>query len=94
MLSDYQNKTQAIAGFIPLGGFPFATTRSGVLGLLPLDALSWTQGTDKAMRDITDSLRRGSPGGKAEMRITGQATPLAKQKMKELGWSLTENTKI
>jgi hypothetical protein len=94
LLSDYQNKTQAIAGFVPLGGFPFATTRSGVLGLLPLDALSWTQGTDKAMRDITDSLRRGSPGGKAEMRITGQATPLAKQKMKELGWSLTENTKI
>lgn len=94
MLADYQNKTRAITGFIPLGGFPFVLTRGGVLGLLPLDALSWTQGTDRAMRDISDSLRRTSPGGRAEMRITGQATPLAKQKLKDLGWTLTENTKI
>lgn len=94
MLADYQNKTKSITGFVALGGFPFVTTRNGVLGLLPLDALSWTQGTDKAMRDITDSLRRAAPGGKAEMRITGQATPLAKEKMRALGWTLTENTKI
>jgi len=94
MLADYQNKTRAITGFVALGGFPFATTGSGVLGLLPLDALSWTQGTDKAMRDITDSLRRGGRPGKAEMRITGQATPLAKEKMRALGWTVTENTKI
>lgn len=94
MLADYQNKTRAITGFVPLGGFPFATTGGGVLGLLPLDALSWTQGTDRAMRDITDSLRRAGRPGRAEMRITGQATPLAKQKLKELGWVVVENTKI
>jgi len=94
MLADYQNKTRAITGFVALGGFPFVTTTSGVLGLLPLDALSWTQSTDKAMRDITDSLKRSGRGGRAEMRITGQATPLAKQKLKELGWIVVENTKI
>ena len=94
MLSDYQNKTRAITGFVALGGFPFVTTAGGVLGLLPLDALSWTQGTDKAMRDITASLRSASPGGRGQMRITGQATPLAKQKLQGLGWTLTENTKI
>jgi hypothetical protein len=81
-------------GFVQLGGFPFALTRNGVLGLLPLDALSWTQSTERAMRDITDSLKRASPGGRAEMRITGQATPLAKEKMRALGWTLTENAKI
>ncbi len=94
MVADYQNKTRAITGFVALGGFPFATTTGGVLGLLPLDALSWTQGTNKAMRDITDSLRRGGRPGRAEMRITGQATPLAKEKMRALGWIVTENTKI
>ena len=94
MLADYQNKTRSITGFTTLGGFPFVTTTGGVLGLLPLDALSWTQGTDKAMRDITASLRSVSPGGKGQMRITGQATPLAKQKLQGLGWTLTENTKI
>ena len=46
------------------------------------------------MRDITASLRSASRGGRAEMRITGQATPLAKEKLKELGWTLTDNTKI
>jgi hypothetical protein len=94
MLADYQNKTRSITGFVALGGFPFVTTTGGVLGLLPLDALSWTQGTDKAMRDITASLRSVSPGGRGQMRITGQATPLAKQKLQGLGWTLTENTKI
>jgi hypothetical protein len=95
MVADYQNKTRSITGFVALGGFPFVTTASGgVLGLLPLDALSWTQGTDKAMRDITASLRSAGRPGKAEMRITGQATPLAKEKMRALGWALTENTKI
>ena len=94
LLSDYQARTGAITGFVQLGGFPFALTRSGVLGLLPLDALSWTQSTERAMREITDSLKRASPGGRAEMRITGQATPLAKEKMRALGWTLTENTKI
>jgi hypothetical protein len=94
LLSDYQARTGAIMGFVQLGGFPFALTRNGVLGLLPLDALSWTQSTERAMRDITDSLKRASPGGRAEMRITGQATPLAKEKMRALGWTLTENAKI
>jgi hypothetical protein len=46
------------------------------------------------MQDITDSMRRASPGGKPEMRITGQATPLAKQKLQALGWTVTDNTKI
>jgi hypothetical protein len=94
LLSDYQARNGAIMGFVQLGGFPFALTRNGVLGLLPLDALSWTQSTERAMRDITDSLKRASPGGRAEMRITGQATPLAKEKMRALGWTLTENAKI
>ena len=94
MLADYQNRNKTIAGLIPLGGFPFAVTSGGVIGLLPLDALSWTAATDKAMRDITDSLKRSGRGGRAEMRITGQATPLARQKLKALGWTVTENTKI
>ena len=94
LLADYQRQIGAITSFVPLGGFPFVTTANGVAGLLPLDALSWTQGSDRAMRDITASLRRMGRPGRAEMRINGQATPLARQKLKELGWVLVENTKI
>ncbi len=94
LLAEHHEKTGAIVGFVPLGGFPFAVTRTGVLGLLPLDAVSWTEGTGKAMSDITDSLKRFGRGGKAEFRITGQASELTKQRMKALGWAFADNAKI
>jgi hypothetical protein len=46
------------------------------------------------MHGITDSLKRSGRTGKAELRITGQATNLAKQKLKTLGWTLVENSRI
>lgn len=94
LLAEYQEKTGAITGFVPLGGFPFALTTAGVMGLLPLDALSWTENTGRAMRDITDSMKRLGRAGKAELRITGQATPLAKQQLKALGWTVIDSARI
>ena len=95
LLADYYQKHGTITGFLPLGGFPFAEMRGGgVMGLLPLDALSWTEATSRAMHDITDSLKRSGRTGKAELRITGQATNLARQKLKALGWTLIENSRI
>jgi hypothetical protein len=93
MLAEYQEKTGAIRRFVPLGGFPFVQTDGGILGILPLDAVSWTKNTSKAMKDITQSLRRLPDHGKAELRITGQATPLAKQQLKALGWTVIDNTR-
>ncbi|MCL4712864.1 MAG: hypothetical protein KJZ73_16600 [Pseudorhodoplanes sp.] len=94
LLAEYQEKTGVITGFVPLGGFPFTLTRSGVMGFLPLDALSWTENTGRAMRDITDSMKRLGRAGKAELRITGQATPLAKQQLKALGWTVVDSSRI
>lgn len=94
LLAEYHEKTGAITGFVPLGGFPFTLTMAGVMGFLPLDALSWTENTSRAMRDITDSMKRLGRAGKAELRITGQATPLARQQLRALGWTVVDNARI
>ena len=57
------------------------------------DALSWTENTARSMRDIVNQSRSAGFAGKAEMRITGTATALAKQQMQGLGWTVTDNYK-
>jgi len=94
LLSDYYAKTGGFTAFVTLGGYPFNVTRQGgIMGILPLDSLSWTDNTARSMKDIVAAARRGGYAGKAEMRITGQSTKLAKQQLKELGWTITDNYK-
>jgi hypothetical protein len=94
LLAAYYAKTGAFTGFVSLGGYPFCVMRDGgVLGLMPIDALSWTQTSAKNMQEVTAALKR-SGIAKAELRITGQATALAKRRLKELGWTVADNVRI
>jgi hypothetical protein len=61
---------------------------------MPVDALSWTQGTADAFTRSTADLKRVAPQGSAELRITGQATGMAKQRLKAIGWTVVENVRI
>jgi hypothetical protein len=92
LLADYHAKTGALTAFVTLGGYPFNVTRSGgVIGILPIDALSWTENTARSMKDIVNDGRRAGYAGRAEMRITGQVTALAAQQLKDMGWTVTGN---
>lgn len=92
LLADYHTKTGAFVSFVTFGGYPFTITRTGgVLGILPIDALSWTENTARSMRDIVNQSRSAGFAGKSEMRITGQATALAKQQLQGMGWTVTDN---
>ena len=94
LLSDYYARTGAFTSFVTLGGYPFNVTRQGgIMSILPVDALSWTDNTARSMKDIAETAKRGGYAGKAEMKITGTSTPLAKQKLKDLGWTVTDNYK-
>ena len=94
LLSDYYAKTGAFTSFVTLGGYPFNVTRQGgIMSILPIDALSWTDNTARSMKDIAETAKRSGYAGRAEMKITGTSTPLAKQKLKELGWTVTDNYK-
>lgn len=91
MVADYHAKTGAVVSFVSLGEFPFNRVRSGgVVGIWPVDALSWTNGTRNAMGNAAAAIRSRNLG-RAELRITGQATARAKQGLKELGFALAEN---
>jgi hypothetical protein len=92
LLGDYYAKTGNITSFVTLGGYPFAIARNNaVVGILPINALSWTDNTARSMKDIVDGARRAGHSGTADLRITGQATSLAKQQLQSLGWNVVEN---
>jgi hypothetical protein len=94
MLATYERKTGQIVAFTALGEFPFVQLKDGtILGFWPVDALSWTEGTGKAMSAVNADLKRQGLGGKGELRISGQATAMARQNMKQMGWKLVENAR-
>jgi hypothetical protein len=94
LLADYHAKTAALTHFITFGGYPFNITRQGgVIGILPIDALSWTENTARSMRDIVNQSKTAGFAGRSEIRITGTATALAKQQLQSMGWTVTDNYK-
>jgi hypothetical protein len=73
--------------------FPFNQTASGsVVGIWPVDALSWTEGTSRAMSSAAGAIRANRLG-RPEVLISGQATPNAKAGLQELGFTVAENTR-
>jgi hypothetical protein len=88
MVADFHAKTGAVTSYVSLGEFPFNQVRNGgVVGIWPVDAMSWTEGTRKAMGNAADAIRR-SGMGRAELRLSGQATPRAREGLRELGITL------
>ncbi len=94
LLAAHHTKTGALVRFVWVGDFPFNEVRTGgVVGVWPVDALSWTDGTSRLWQDLIARLKqRGRP--RMELRITGQATSLARQRFKALGWGLVENARL
>ena len=75
------------------GGLQGPRGRGGtVVGIWPVDALSWTEGTSRAMSNAASALRANRLG-RPELRISGQMTPKAKEGLRELGFSLAETTR-
>jgi hypothetical protein len=93
LIADHNAKSGQITSFVSLGDFPFNQTRSGsITAVWPVDALSWTDGTAKAMGRINEAAKRFS--GRPELRITGQATVTAKERLRGMGWTVVENVKF
>ncbi len=76
-----------------LSGFPFNQLRDGtVVAVMPVDIISWTDTTARAFGESSNDLRKTGRAG--ELRLTGTATTLAKQRLKEEGWRVVENSRI
>jgi len=93
MVADYHLKNGSIVSFVSAAEFPFNQTANGtVVGIWPVDALSWTEGASRAMTSAASAIRAGRLG-RPELRISGQATPRAKDALRGLGFTVAENTR-
>jgi hypothetical protein len=95
MLKNHQTRGAAFARFVSLGGYPFNVARDGrILGVMPIDALAWTETIADVLRICAADARKFSATGKVELRITGTATARAKRELKALGWRVVENARF
>jgi hypothetical protein len=93
MVADYHLKTNAIVSYVSAAEFPFNQTANGaVVGIWPVDALSWTESTSRAMSSAASAIRTNRLG-RPELRISGQATPRGKDGLRELGFTVAENVR-
>jgi hypothetical protein len=95
MLKNHQSRGTAFARFVSLGGYPFNVLRDGrILGVMPVDALAWTEAIAEVLRICAEDARKISATGRVELRITGRATPRAKRELRALGWRVVENARF
>jgi hypothetical protein len=91
MADDYRKRGGYIR-FVSLAAFPYVVTRDGrVTALLPIDALSWTRDTAVGFTQVSNERKRVAPNARGELRITGMATAMAKERLKAQGWTVLEH---
>lgn len=87
-------RPRGYAQIVALGGLPFASTRDGrIVTVAPIDALSWTEETAARFGAFTAERKALAAKATGELRITGQATALARKQLKAEGWTLVEGQK-
>jgi hypothetical protein len=85
----------AFRRFVSLAGYPVLETRDGrLVALAPADIVSWTRTTADGFSDLANARHQVAPKAKAEVRITGRATPLARKQLKAMGWTLVEGVRL
>jgi hypothetical protein len=91
----WQRRNKTIVSFVGDDSvmFPLAqTTSGGIVGVYPIDVLSWTPGTAQTIDAMTAAAQKDGATSKT-LVITGAATPLAKTRVSARGWTLEERAK-
>ena len=66
----------SLTQFIMLGGYPFSLTRDGrVVGIMPVDALAWTENTGKSLSDAAADAKRLPDNASGRVVIEGVGLP-------------------
>jgi hypothetical protein len=74
--------------------FPLGRTASGgIVGVYPIDSLSWTPETARTIDAMTGEAERSGATSRT-LVITGTATPLARSNLAAEGWSLQERARL
>jgi hypothetical protein len=95
LTATYQEKTGQLTGFILLGNSPFpmsTTSDNGIVGVFPIDILSWTENTSAVLAAMTSAAQNDGITGPKVLHISGTTTALAKKNLKALGWEVQEGS--
>ena len=92
LIFEHHTRVEPIADFVNVGGFPLNRTRSGKLVVVAgMDQLVWTKQANDLVAVMDEQVKRGKLANFVELRITGTATPRAREGLRERGWKLVEN---
>ena len=90
MTAAYHERVAPVRSIVSLGGVPMALTNGGVVGVFPIDHLSWTRAFAGTVSSVNNG-RKTLPGSpRVEMLITGTASKLAAANLKKNGWQLKQ----
>lgn len=97
MIAAWQQRHHDLTAFVRFDAAPFPlaqTARHGLIGVFPIDILSWTADTSRALEGMTRDARAEGMKGAKVLAITGTATPLAQKELKRLGWTVEDKTPL
>lgn len=90
MTAAYHERVSPVRSITSLGGVPMALTNGGIVGVFPIDHLSWTRGFAGTVSAVNNG-RKTLPGSpRVKMLITGTASKLAAANLKKNGWQLEQ----
>jgi hypothetical protein len=91
MMGLYFEKTRNVDRFVSVGGVPVLLTKNGIiLGIVPLDYVSWTTGFAQKEMAVSEAIQK-MPGVKGkELRIAGTVDSAARKALEGRGWKVED----
>jgi hypothetical protein len=91
LIAQYQRSNGGIVRFVSLGRIPLNQLNDGrIVAVMPFDRLVLTEEVSRTFDTVTADMRRLERRPAGELRITGQVTKKARQRLGELGWRVAE----
>jgi hypothetical protein len=89
LLAHYNAGISPLREFVLVAGIPLTSTQDGrIVGIFPFDLVAWTD-INAGLVDVVAAELEGAGSG-VELVVTGHATPLARSRLSDMGWALTE----
>ncbi|MGI9372653.1 MAG: hypothetical protein ACR2OJ_09170 [Hyphomicrobiales bacterium] len=89
LTAEYSASDSEIAAFFDAGGLPLSRTVDGeIVTILPLDALAWTERSAGIFERVQTGLAGDGNASEKRLIITGEATPLAQERLGAAGWKV------
>lgn len=90
LLAAWQQRTGAITRIVNVRGIPLTRQKDGsIMFLGPIDALIWNDRVSRTFTAVTSAIRKTDPDAALVLAISGTVTPLGKNQLEQLGWSVT-----